>query len=43
MVTNLTMYFVGFLPLPSKVNADTINDLQYRGAEMATTSEMFLK
>ena len=37
------MYFIGSLLLPSKVQPDAINDLQYRRARMATKSEMFLK
>ena len=36
-VTNWTVY------LTSKVLADAINDLQYRGGKMATMSEMSLK
>ena len=32
-----------FLFLPSKVYADAINNLQYRGGKMATMSEMSLK
>ena len=35
--------FVGFPLLPSKVKADTRNDLQYRGAKMATKSDMFVR
>ena len=37
------MNFDGFLLLPSKIHADVINDLQYRGAKMATMSEMVVK
>ena len=36
------MVFVNFLLLPSKVQADGINGLQYRGAKMATNSDMFV-
>ena len=32
-----------FLLLPYKIHADVINDLKYRGAKMATKSDMFLK
>ena len=35
--------FCWFLLLLSKVKADAINDLQYRGAKMATNSDMFVK
>ena len=42
-VTNLTVYFFGFLILTSKVFADVINYLQYRGGKMATMSDMSLK
>jgi len=31
------------LLLPSKVKADVINDLQYRGGKMATMSEISFK
>ena len=43
VVTNLTVYFVGFLLLPSKVHADAINDWHYRKAKTATKSEMYVK
>ena len=43
LANNLTVDFVGFLLLPSKIHADAINDLQYCGAKMAMKSEMFVK
>ena len=43
MISNLTVVFVCFLLLRSKVKADAINDLQYCGAKMATNSYMFVK
>ena len=42
-VTNLTVVFVGFLLLASKVKPDVINDLQYCGDNIATLSDMFVK
>ena len=42
-ISNLTVVFVGFLLLCSKVKADVINVLQYRGVKMATNSDMFVK
>ena len=41
MVTNLSVYFVYLLLLPSKVHAYAINDLQYRRVKMAKMSETF--
>ena len=38
--TKLIVYYVGFLLLPSKVHADALSNLQYRGAKVAT--EMLL-
>ena len=43
VVTNLTVNFVGFLFLSTKVNADVINDRQYCEAKMATKSDIYLK
>ena len=43
VISNLTVVFVGFLLLRSKVKADAINDLQYRGVIKATNSDMFVK
>ena len=34
----MTVYFVGFLILPSKLHADAINDLQYCDGKIATMS-----
>ena len=42
VVSNLTVIFVGFSPLRSKMKADAINDLQYRRANMVTNSDMFV-
>ena len=43
LVTNLTVDFVGFLLLLSKIHAYVKNDFQYGGAKMATKSDMFVK
>ena len=43
VISNLTVVGVVFLLLRSKVKADAINDLQYRGAKMTTNSDMFVK
>ena len=37
------MVFVAFLLLRSKVKAGALNYLQYRGAKMATNSDMFVR
>ena len=42
VISNLTVVFVGFLLLRSKVKADAIHDLQYHRAKMASNSDMFV-
>ena len=42
MISNLTVVFVDFLLLHSKVKADAVNDLQYCGTRMATNSDTFV-
>ena len=43
MISNLTVVFVEFLLLRSKVNLDAINDLQYRKAKLAMNLDIIVK